>query len=268
MNAMLRPLGRFALPAVLILLGACQPPGPPWSRMHAPRAGAATIAGDPLVVQRFATRPTLDGRLDEPVWKAAAELGPFVDPGSGASVSSSHPVAGFARLGWDDDHLYVGAVVRDKKPSSPFNRDDVDPHIWSRSSAIELMIQPGDPGDNRQYFEIQIDTAGAVFDTRWDDYNQPISGEGAGRVFGSQSWSGRVERAIHVVPGTLYSIEAAIPWTAFRPTRVPLPPQPGDVWRLNLYSFRDGQRQALAWSPIRGEGNFHRSSRFGRVVFR
>jgi hypothetical protein len=48
---------------------------------------------------------------------------------------------------------------------------------------------------------------------------------------------------------------------------VPVPPRPGDVWRANLYSFRDGQGDSLAWSFIRGEGNFHRSSRFGRVVF-
>jgi hypothetical protein len=44
-------------------------------------------------------------------------------------------------------------------------------------------------------------------------------------------------------------------------------PSQGDVWRVNLYSFRDGQRQALAWSPILGEGNFHRASRFGRLRF-
>jgi hypothetical protein len=51
------------------------------------------------------------------------------------------------------------------------------------------------------------------------------------------------------------------------PGRAPIPPRPGDIWRLNLYSFRDGQRLALGWSPIRGQGNFHRSSRFGRIQF-
>jgi hypothetical protein len=34
-----------------------------------------------------------------------------------------------------------------------------------------------------------------------------------------------------------------------------------------LYSFRDGQSQALAWSPLRREGNFHRAKRFGRLRF-
>ena len=37
--------------------------------------------------------------------------------------------------------------------------------------------------------------------------------------------------------------------------------------RLNLYSFKNGQSASLAWSPIRGQGNFHKSSRFGRIQF-
>jgi hypothetical protein len=34
---------------------------------------------------------------------------------------------------------------------------------------------------------------------------------------------------------------------------------------MNVYAFRDGQRQSLAWSPLRGRGNFHKSERFGRI---
>ncbi|MCU1282490.1 MAG: hypothetical protein JWM53_6036, partial [bacterium] len=63
------------------------------------------------------------------------------------------------------------------------------------------------------------------------------------------------------------SVEVKLPWRAIAGARVAVPPRPGDVWRLNLYSFRDGQRHALAWSPLRGQGNFHRASRFGRVRF-
>jgi hypothetical protein len=128
------------------------------------------------------------------------------------------------------------------------------------------MLQPGDPGDNREYFELQVDAGGAVFDTRWPDYNRPIRGEGASKVFGEEAWSSQVERAVHLGAG-FYSVELALPFAALAPARVALPPRPGDVWRLDLYSFKDGQRQALAWSPIRGQGNFHRAARFGRVRF-
>ena len=30
-------------------------------------------------------------------------------------------------------------------------------------------------------------------------------------------------------------------------------PRAGDAWRMNLYPFRDGQRDSLAWSPLLGE---------------
>ena len=230
-------------------------------------AGEPTISGQPARVSRFAERPTIDGKLDEAVWQTAAVLGPFVDTGDGGAVSASHPVAATARIGWDRERLYLGFVVADGHPVAPFHRDDRDPHLWASASAVEVILQPGDPADNHDYYEIQVDTAGAVFDTRWDDYMTPLSGSPAERVFGHQDWSCAAERAATVNPGHSYTIEVALPWSALAAGRTPIPPRAGDVWRLNLYSFRDGQRLALGWSPIRGQGNFHRSSRFGRVRF-
>jgi hypothetical protein len=230
-------------------------------------AGEATIAGTPARVPRFSSRPTIDGRLDEAVWQAATVLGPLVDTGDGRDVSSRHPVAATARIGWDQERLYLGFVVADTNPAAPFGRDELDPHLWSRASAVEVMLQPGDPHDNRDYYEIQIDTAGAVFDTHWDDYMTPLRGGPTDRVFGHQEWSSHAERAATVERGRSYTLEVALPWSALVPGRTPIPPRSGDVWRLNLYTFRDGQQLALGWSPIRGEGNFHRTSRFGRVRF-
>lgn len=229
--------------------------------------GEATIKGAPATVPRFAARPTIDGKLDEPIWRTATVLGPFVDTGDGDSVSSHHPVAATARVGWDQERFYLGFVVADGQPTAPFRRDEVDPHLWAKASAIEIMLQPGDPNDNRDYYEIQVDTVGAVFDTHWDDYMAPLQGGPSDRVFGHQDWSCAAERAATVDPGRSYTLEVALPWSALAPGRTPIPPRPGDLWRLNLYSFRDGQRQALGWSPSRGQGNFHRSSRFGRVRF-
>jgi hypothetical protein len=247
------------LSLVLVLAAGC--------RRGGGTAGEGTIAGAPAPIVRFASPPVIDGKLDEAVWQTATVLGPFVDTGDGHAVRASHPVDATARIGWDDQRLYLGFVVADKKPVAPFPRDAVDPHLWASASAVELMLQPGDPGDNRDYYEIQVDTAGAIFDTHWDDYMIPLQGGPADRVFGHQDWSCAAERAATVDPGRSYTIEMALPWRAFVHGRSPIPPRPGDVWRMNLYSFRDGQRLALGWSPIRGEGNFHRSSRFGRVRF-
>jgi hypothetical protein len=184
----------------------------------------------------------------------------------GHAVSSS-PVAAFARIAWDERGLSVGMVVRDGNAGSPFSRGDVDPHVWGASSGIELMLQPGDPGDNRDYYELQIDAHEAVFDSHFDDYNQPVTGNTKEtRVFGHQDWSSDVQRAVDI-ERRFWSVELSLPWATIKNARVAVPPKPGDVWRANFYSFRDGQRQALCWSPLRGEGNFHKTSRFGRLQF-
>jgi hypothetical protein len=245
---------------------SCASPEPPWASPGTGIAGEATLSGAPAQVKRAGAPPVMDGKLDDAIWMSATQLGPWVDPSTGADAPR-HKVAGWAKVAWDDRNLYVGAVVRDQAPTTPFLREQVDPHIWSKASAIELMVQPGDPGDNRDYYEIQVDVGGAIFDTHWDDYNVPIRGVEPDRVFGHVEWSCRAERAVHVHKKRFYSVEIAMPWSALLAGRTPIPPRTGDVWRLNLYSFRDGQAQALAWSPIRGQGNFHRSSRFGRIRF-
>jgi hypothetical protein len=237
---------------------------PPWAELADGVAGDGTVTGAPAAVPRLASPPRLDGKPDE--WSAAAVLGPLVDAQSGAAVPGS-PVAAVARLGWDDQDLYVALVIHDRAPTSPFRRDDPDPHIWAQASGVEIMLQPGDPGDNKDYFELQVDVAGAVFDSHFDDYNAPITGSAGGRIYGHQDFKSHVERMVYVAEGAFWSVEIALPWASLAPARTAIPPRPGDVWRVNLYSFRDGQRQALAWSPLRGQGNFHRTARFGRIRF-
>lgn len=260
------PPGVRVLPSLvcLPLLAACSPQ-PSWSALGPGRKGEQTLVGAPLAIPRARTAPTIDGKLNDTAWATAAVLGPLVDPGSGADDKRS-PVAAIARMTWDDRALYVGIVVHDDAPVSTFGRDDVDPHIWGASSGIELMTQPGDPGDNRDYYELQVDVHGAVFDSHFDDYNQPITGTGAGKVFGHQDWSSHVERAVYIAP-KFYAVELALPWSSFHGARVAVPPKAGDTWRIDLYSFNDGQRHALAWSPLKGRGNFHKSSQFGRIQF-
>jgi hypothetical protein len=258
---------RISLVAVVLLMSTgCRRSEPAWAKAANAHAGDPTIAGEPVGVPRLASAPVLDGKLDDAAWAGAAVLGPLVDPTRGTALPAS-PVNAFARIGYTDDGLWLGVVVHDRKPVAPFGRDDVDPHVWGKSSGIELMLQPGDPADNRDYYELQVDVGGAVFDSHFDDYNAPITGAGAAKVFGHQDWSSGVRRASYVDRGRFYSVELELPWRAISGARVAVPPKPGDVWRLNLYSFRDGQRFALAWSPLRGQGNFHRSARFGRVRF-
>jgi hypothetical protein len=246
---------------VLLALTACRaaPPIPAADRsdgaiptLRAPHADEGAV--------------TVDGVINEPAWQRAGRTLGFVHPGTGTAVASSK-VNAEAWLLWTDAALYVAARVWDPSPVSAFDPAAEDPHVWERASGVELMLQPGDPGDNADYFEVQVGYDGALWATRFDDYNRPVvrSRDGAMR-FGHQEWSPAVRRAQRRGAGH-WTVEFAVPWRDVPSARASTPPRPGDVWRANLYSFRDGQRDSLAWSPILGEGNFHRASRWGRVTF-
>jgi hypothetical protein len=61
-----------------------------------------------------------------------------------------------------------------------------------------------------------------------------------------------------------YTVEAAIPWASF--TKAPKhPPAPFDTWHVNFYAMK--QNAGVAWSPILGQGNFHKASRFGTITW-
>jgi len=209
---------------------------------------------------------TVDGKLDEAVWGRAATTGPFVDVGSG-KPNQGIPVQGEARLLWDDAALYVGFEVLEAKVRGGWPAGAKDPHLWEKDT-VEIMLDPDGDGDNKDYYEIQVNPQNLVFDTQYDGYNAP-NGNGRG-PFGHEEWSANLESAI-VLHGTLdddsdtdrgYTVEAKIPWASFSKA-LRSPPAVGDAWRVNFYAMKNNG--GVAWSPILGLGNFHRASRFGRL---
>jgi hypothetical protein len=223
-----------------------------------------------LRVDRLAanTLIKLDGKLDEPAWKTAAETGAFIDVRTGKAATSS-AVQGSARLLWDKDALYVGFEVEDKSLTGGFSKTDVDPHLWTKDT-VEIMIDPDGDGDNKDYYEIQVNPQNLVFDSQFDDYNAPKGGNNG--PYGHQEWSAKLTSAVSL-SGTLdkaddvdkgYTVEIKVPWTSFTKAKA-APPALGAEWRINFYAMQDNG--GVAWSPILGQGNFHKASRFGRVVF-
>ncbi len=211
---------------------------------------------------------TIDGRLDEPAWERAATTPAFVNVATG-HTDPAEPIQGKAKMAWDARFLYLGVTVMDRNIEGGFPPSAIDPHLWEKDT-IELMVDPDGDGDNRDYFEIQVSPQNLVFDSRFDGYNAPRGGPSG--PFGHQDWTAGLTSAV-TLDGTLddssdrdrgYVVELQIPWKAFVGAKR-APPEPGDQWRMNVYAMQDNG--GVGWSPILGQGNFHKASRFGRVTF-
>ena len=219
---------------------------------------------------------TIDGKADEAFWAGAATTGPFVDVGTGAE-GGPFPVSGSARIAYNDEKLFVFVNVKSAKIHGGFDKTKNpgwftvtgQPKLWTRDTA-ELMIDPDGDGDNKNYFEIQVNPENKIFKSRFDEYNAPKGGDNG--PFGHEDWDAKIESKV-VVHGTVdkdddtdegYDVELAIPWASFTGSDN-APPKAGTAWRMNAYAMKDNG--GTAWSPILGQGNFHKASRFGTVSF-
>lgn len=289
-----RPESRAGGREVHEVVASCRVP-------HVTAAAPSVTAGSSIVV---------DGSLDEPAWDRAARVGPFVnnvtgrpdltcDRGDGprpAPVSETH-----ARLLWDDGALYVALEV-------------TDPDVWARDLArdnggvagdegIRIFIDDG--GDEITYYEVDVTPLNAVYDAFNLIPSAPVDYNPWSRQIGLPHWDAAGIRTGVAVHGQVdvvglwsqsfdgpldrgYTVEAAIPWEAFRTTTTPSfytirqtpGPQPGDRWRLGLYRVErprptgpgEAQQRAAAqcienqaWTPTYVD--FHQPSRFGVVEF-
>jgi hypothetical protein len=209
----------------------------------------------------------IDGKLDEPSWGGSANTGQLVNVGTGEAQAAAD-VTGSARMIYDDEQLFIGFEIFDDELRGGFQPDLPDQHLWTRDS-VEVLIDPDGDGDGLDYYEIQINPQNLVFDSQFDAYNSPkVEPNGP---FGHQEWSSHVKSAV-TLRGTLddgeedegYVVEMAIPWSSLSKAKR-APPKYEDVWRMNLYAVQNNT--GAAWSPILGQGNFPRASRFGRVRF-
>lgn len=208
----------------------------------------------------------LDGRLDEPEWKTAASLGPFVRTPDGPPVPER--VAAWAM--WSSRYLYVAFQVTDKAIVSQFT--ERDSKIYDQD-VVEVFLD--EDGDGKDYYEFEVSPGGVLFDCHFSERRK-----GEPKQFNAGEF-----RAGVTVDGTMnagvddegYTIELQIPFASLAKFKERTP-RPGAVWRVNLYvqdmlevpaSPEQGAqipREAFAWSAPKAN-DFHEFRRFGEWRF-
>jgi len=219
----------------------------------------------------------IDGRMDEPAWQRAPWTPFFVDIEGDAKPKPRFRTR--AKMLWDDTYFYIAAEME-------------EPHLWATYSKhdsvifhehdFEVFIDPD--GDTLNYFEFEMN----VLNTTWDLF-LPKPYKSKGKADNGWEIPG-LKTAVHA-RGTInnpkdrdegWTVEIAFPWSAFnRGPRPPVPPKPGETWRVNFsrvewqLEVRDGKYQKVpktkednwVWSP-QGLIDMHVPEKWGFVRFR
>lgn len=200
---------------------------------------------------------TIDGRLNETAWAETSVIDEFSFPWWTAGAKDRTEV----RLLWNDDYLYVGFTAFDPHISAEYDKRD-DP--VSRDDCVEVFIAPDTSAVNN-YYNFEFNARGTILDR-------------SPKMERSSQWNANELQVAVSITGTLndetdtdslWTTEIAIPFKAFAGYAPHLPPQPGDVWRLNLY--RTGGKinlQYITWSDTKmHKPQFHAPEHFGFAHF-
>jgi hypothetical protein len=220
---------------------------------------------------RTAGALSIDGKLDELSWKLAPRSQPFVDIVTGKPARFDTRVA----ILWDDDCLYFGFTAEETDVWATFTQRDSKIY---EDNDLEVFIAGEDA-----YYEFEINALNTVYEVFWiwkdifqsghhyfgrREFNpdlhptMEISGIGGhvhprGERWGFLDWDyPGLRHAVHV-EGVLnkragtdkgWSAELAFPWQGLEllAGSRSLPPQDGDMWRIDCSRFQqvgaDGKR--------------------------
>ncbi|RMG13590.1 MAG: hypothetical protein D6731_11865 [Planctomycetota bacterium] len=204
------------------------------------------------VARRSPEPPRIDGVLDDPAWARAERLGPFVNNRDGSPANAGET---YARILWDRKRIYVAFEVEDRDLwARDLPRDHRD---LPADEVVELFLDDG--GDELTYFEVEVSPLGAVQDLFCFVPRAPIDFDTGSGFFALNAWDARGLEVAVAVDGQVdvvksfwrppadhggdrgWTVELSLPWKAIAPypdvsnAHRPVPPRPGDRWRIGLY---------------------------------
>lgn len=211
-------------------------------------------------VMRTSRPPSIDGKLDEPVWFAAPALSDFHFPWYQAGTKEKT----LAKIVWDDQYLYIAHLCEDTHITARYRLHN-DP--IPQDDCMEIMLAP-DPDKPLRYFNIEWNVLGGYIDgsrpngpqsprVEWDVSGMKIAGSIIGVANDDQE------------DDESWQVEVAIPFQNFAHAMPHTPPQAGDKWRVNLNRHGGNVNpQYSQWSAGDTPAPaFHVPHRFGTLHF-
>lgn len=179
--------------------------------------GMLRRSGMLLDVPRVSGPVVADGRLDEPLWSAAASSRGFYIFVAAHRAALPSPVASEIRLARSDDALFIGFVGYDDSPDSLVVKTrEEDGQIWWED-VIEIFLDAS--LDHRSYLHLGVNSLGVRADALHTD----------GFMSKDMAWDADAEIGAFVGDDA-WSLEIVLrfggPW-------VPRP-KAGDVWGANI----------------------------------
>ena len=219
-----------------------------------PCAGQVRPASKTLAIRHISAKITVDGRLDEPVWKT---IDPVIDftqtsPDLGKPISERTE----ALIFYDDDNLYVGFRCYDSEPKKIVRR--MGPHDSSgNSDSVSLFIDPFHDMRTGYYFSV---SAGSVqFDALSSEDNSSSDDSPFSRIHDS-TWDGIWQSAARLEEWG-WSAEFVIPFKSVR-----LPRASTQVWGLNLRRSMPRKHEVAYWNAVSRFDDTMRPSKSGTLT--
>lgn len=235
------------------------------------------------VCYRAASRPTIDGKLDEVSWRAAEWSEPFIDIQGPAHVPQPRFRTRTKTL-WDDEFLYIAAELEEPDVWGTITRRDA---VIFHDNDFEVFIDPD--GDTHAYYELEVNALGTAWDLMllqpYRDGGPAIDGWDIAGLQVGVDVRGTINRPGDKDEG--WTVEMALPWKALREAAAgQKAPRAGDRWRINFsrvewqtdvkdgaYAKRLDARSGKplpednwVWSP-QGAIDMHMPERWGFVQF-
>jgi len=173
------------------------------------------------------TPPVIDGVLEEKVWSTAPWTADFRD-----IEGEIRPLPYYrtrAKMLWDENNFYVAAWMEEPHLRGILKQRDT---IIFKDNDFEIFLE--DDGDTHNYFEIEINALGTIFDLMlvrpYRDGGPVVISWDAARMQSAVKLYGTLNDASDL--DSAWTVEFAIPWEHFGGRRKV--PKENDVWRVNF----------------------------------